>query len=193
MKPLDRDKITKEEINLIAPCGIYCGACDPFLGRSTELARELYRIIDGFNIRDVAPIVLGLEQEKMKDFLTILKQLAEARKCPGCLAGGGNPGCPMKTCTGDKGYLTCAECDRLPCAADETEKGGDPMSAPAILEMITKRYAGWNLENLKRIQEVGYRKFIDEMQAKVKKGFLTSDVISDEMVVTEFLDKLTSR
>jgi len=59
--------------------------------------------------------------------------------------------------------------------------------------MITKRYAGWNLENLKRIQEVGYRKFIDEMQAKVKKGFLTSDVISDEMVVTEFLDKLTSR
>ncbi len=52
------------------------------------------------------------------------------------------------------------------------------MSAPAILEMITKRYAGWNLENLKRIQEVGYRKFIDEMQAKVKKGFLTSDVIS---------------
>jgi hypothetical protein len=31
------------------------------------------------------------------------------------------------------------------------------------------------------------------MQVKVKKGFLTSDVISDEMVVTEFLDKLTNR
>ncbi len=62
----------------------------------------------------------------MKDFLTILKQLAEARKCPGCLAGGGNPGCPMKTCTGDKGYLTCAECDRLPCAADENGKRRRP-------------------------------------------------------------------
>jgi hypothetical protein len=190
MQSLDREKITQEETNLIAPCGIYCGACDPFLGKSKELAKELYRIIDGFNIRDVAPIVLGLEQEKMTEFLNILKQLSEARKCPGCLAGGGNPGCPMKTCTGEKRYLTCAECDSMPCSTDEKEKGGDPMSAPAILGMITRRYAGWNIENLKRIQEVGYRKFIDEMQQKVKKGFLTSEVISDEMVVTEFLGKL---
>jgi hypothetical protein len=28
------------------------------------------------------------------------------------------------------------------------------------------------------------------MQQKVKKGFLTSEVISDEMVVTEFLGKM---
>jgi hypothetical protein len=190
MKKLDKEKLTQEETKLIAPCGIYCGACDPFLGKSRELAKELHRIIDGFNICDVAPIVLGLEHETMKEFLSILKQISEARKCPGCLAGGGNPGCPMKTCTGEKGYLTCAECDRIPCAADESEKADDPMNAPAILKMITRRYAGWNLENLRRIQEVGYRKFLDEMQAKVKKGFLTSDVISDEMVVTEFLEKM---
>jgi len=56
--------------------------------------------------------------------------------------------------------------------------------------MITKRYANWNMENLQRIREVGYRQFIDEMQQKVQKGFLTSDVISGEMVVTEFLEKM---
>jgi hypothetical protein len=189
MNNLDREKITKEETSLIAPCGIYCGACDPYVGKSKDLAKELYRIIDGFNIRDVAPIVLGLEQEKMTEFLSILKQLSEAKKCPGCLAGGGNPGCPMKTCTGEKGYLTCAECDMMPCSADATQQDKDPMSAPEILGMITRRYDGWNIANLRRIQEVGYRKFMDEMQAKVKKGFLTSDVISDEMVVTEFLKK----
>lgn len=193
MKKLDRDKMSKDNINLIAPCGIFCGACDPFLGKSKELAKELYRIIDGFNMRDVAPIVLGVEQEKIKEFLGILKQISEARKCPGCLAGGGNPGCPMKSCTAEKGYLTCAECERLPCSVEETETGADPMSAPAMLKMITRRYAGWNLENLKRIQEVGYRSFIDEMQEKVKQGFLTSDVISDEMVVTEFLNSLNNR
>ncbi len=64
------------------------------------------------------------------------------------------------------------------------------MSPPSVLEMITKRYAKWNLENLKRIQERGYRRFIGEMQEKVKNGFLTSDVISPEMVVTEFLEKM---
>jgi hypothetical protein len=190
MKHLDRDTLTKEEECLIAPCGICCGACDPFLGRSKELAKELHRIINGFNIADVAPIVLGVEQERMKDFLTILKQMGEAKRCPGCLAGGGNPACPMKICTGEKGYLTCAECDKMPCSGDEEKGEGELMSAPNILEMITKRYANWNIENLKRIREVGYRKFIDEMQEKVKKGFLTSDVISGEMVVTEFLEKM---
>ena len=64
------------------------------------------------------------------------------------------------------------------------------MSAPAIFKMITRRYASWNIENLKRIRNVGYRKFIDEMHERVKKGFLTSDIISDEMVVTEFLEKM---
>jgi len=190
MKPLDRDRLTKEELCLIAPCGIYCGACDPFLGRSKELAKELYRIINGFNIADVAPIVLGVEQDRMKDFLTILKQMGETKKCPGCLAGGGNPACPIKDCIGEKGCLTCAECDRMPCSGDNNKGEREPVSAPAILEMITKRYANWNMENLQRIREVGYRQFIDEMQKKVHKGFLTSDVISGEMVVTEFLEKM---
>jgi hypothetical protein len=56
--------------------------------------------------------------------------------------------------------------------------------------MITKRYAGWNIKNLERIQEVGYRKFVDEMQKQVKNGFLTSDIISGEMVITEAIQKM---
>mgnify|MGYP001014347883 CR=1 FL=1 len=190
MKPLDRATLTKDEECLIAPCGIYCGACDPFLGRSNKLAKELYRIIIGFNIADVSPIMLGVEQERIKDFLTILKQMGEAKACPGCLAGGGNPACPVKICIGEKGGLTCAECDKMPCSGDKNKGEREPMSAPDILEMITKRYANWNMENLQRIREVGYRQFIDEMQQKVQKGFLTSDVISGEMVVTEFLEKM---
>jgi hypothetical protein len=126
----------------------------------------------------------------MKDLLTILKQMGEAKRCPGCLAGGGNPACPMKICPGEKGYLTCAECDEMPCSGDEEKGEGELISAPNVLEMITKRYANWNIENLKRIREAGYRKFIDEMQEKVQKGFLTGDVISGEMVVTEFLEKM---
>ena len=53
MKSLDRDKLKKEETYLIAPCGIYCGACDPFLEKSKCHAKELHRIIKGFNITDV--------------------------------------------------------------------------------------------------------------------------------------------
>lgn len=62
--------------------------------------------------------------------------------------------------------------------------------AAAFLELITKRYASWNISNLERIKDVGYRQFIDEMQEKVKDGFMTSDVISGEMVFTEAFKKL---
>ena len=59
-----------------------------------------------------------------------------------------------------------------------------------MLELISKRYSFWNQENLKRIKEIGYKKFIDEMQEKVKEGFLTSDVISKEKVFTEAMEKM---
>lgn len=190
MNNLDRDKLTKEETYLIAPCGIYCGACDRFLGKSNKLAKELYRVIDGFNIVDVSPIVLGVEQDAMREFLAVLAKLRDAVICPGCNAGGGNPVCPIKVCAQERGFLTCAECEKMPCNLIEPKHDNDPMNACVYLDIITKRYSSWNIKNLEHIKAVGYRQLVDEMQEKVKKGFLTSDVISSEQVITQALDKL---
>ena len=192
MENLDRDKLKKEETCLTAPCGIFCGACDAFLEKSKGHAKELYRIIKGFNIADVSAFSMNVEQERMIDFLTILEQMSQANKCPGCLNGGGNPECPIKVCAKKLGYLTCAECDKMPCKISEQGSEGESMEAPYFLEMITKRYANWNIENLNRIREVGYRQFVDEMQEKVKSGFLTSDVISSDMVITESIEKMNT-
>ena len=134
--------------------------------------------------------MLGLDAEKAKAFLKVLKKISKGRKCPGCLGGGGNPVCPIKMCPKEKGFLTCAECDQLPCPASDVDSANPLASAPGVLELISTRYSHWNIENLKRIKEIGYRKFIDEMQEKVKKGFLTSDVISKEMVFAEAMKKL---
>jgi hypothetical protein len=188
----DKEKLATEEICLIAPCGIYCGACDRFLGKSNDLAKELYRVIDGFNIVDVAPIVLGVEQDTMKEFLEVLAKLRDAVICSGCNAGGGNPVCPIKTCAQEKGFLTCAECHKMPCNLIVPQQNNDPMNACVYLEIITKRYSNWNIKNLERIKEVGYRQFVDEMQEKVKKGFLTSDVISSEPVVSQAIEKFNA-
>jgi len=190
MEKLDRNKLKEEETCLIAPCGIYCGACDSFLEKSKYHAKELHRIIKGFNIADVSTFSMGIEQERMEDFLNILEQMSQADKCPGCLKGGGNPECPIKVCAKNTGYLTCAECDKMPCQPGEQNSEGESMDAPFFLGMITKRYDNWNIENLKRIREVGYRQFVDEMQEKVKSGFLTSDIISSEMAITEAIKKM---
>ncbi len=110
--------------------------------------------------------------KRILDFLNILEKWSQGSKCPGCLPGGGSPSCPIRTCSQQRGFLTCAECDRMPCNS---------------LELVTKRYSNWNMRNLERIKEVGYRQFVDQMQEKVRNGFLTSDVISSEMVVTEMM------
>lgn len=191
MKHYDRGRLKKDEIALLAPCGIFCGACDAFLGTSKSLAKELYRVLKGLNIVDVSSIVLGVEQERMEDFLCILEKIMEARKCPGCHAGGGNPVCLIKSCVLEKKYLSCAECDMMPCNLITREVITDTEDVCFYLEMITKRYAGWNIKNLERIQQIGYRQFVDEMQKQVKNGFLTSDVISDDMVITEAIQKMT--
>jgi len=77
----------------------------------------------------------------------------------------------------------------MPCNLIAPQHNNDPMTACVHLEIITKRYANWNIKNLEHIKEVGYRQLVDEMQEKVKKGFLTSDVISSEPVITQALDK----
>ncbi len=189
---LDRDKLTSEETYLIAPCGIYCGACDMMLGRSRSQAQEMYRILNGFNFADVGPFFMGIEQEKVIGFLDILGQWGKGDKCPGCLGGGGNPACPIRTCANERSFLTCAECEHMPCKRSPDNENWF-QDAAAFLELITRRYANWNIRNLERIREVGYRQFIDEMQEKVKDGFMTSDVITGEMVMTEAMKKLQGR
>ena len=186
---LDREKLTEHETHLIAPCGIYCGACDIMLGKSTGQAKEMYRIINGFNIADVGAFFMGVPQERVTDFLEILEKWSQGERCPGCRGGGGNPGCPIKVCSREKDFVTCAECELMPCSQG-AEGGNWTQEAGAFLEMITRRYAGWNIENLERIREVGYRRFIDEMQARVRDGFMTGDVISSEMVFTEAVKKM---
>jgi hypothetical protein len=188
----DLDKVSSEEYRLIAPCGIYCGACDIFLGRSRELARELCRIMKGFNIVDVGPLFMEIEQQKLQDFLDILEKWSQGEKCAGCwkgacIEGGGNPACSIKDCAEKQGFLSCAECSKIPCH-ESLEKVD--IKVAETLGLVTKRYAHWNIDNLKRIREIGYRRFIDEMQDKVRKGFLTSDVISSEMLVTEYFKKM---
>lgn len=79
----------------------------------------------------------------------------------------------------------------MPCNLITREVITDTEDVCFYLEMITKRYAGWNIKNLERIQQIGYRQFVDEMQKQVKNGFLTSDVISGDMVITEAIQKMT--
>jgi hypothetical protein len=183
MSNLGPNELGESEKHLIAPCGIYCGACDLYLGNSRNLAKEMYRILNGFNIADVGSRAMGIRREKIVDFLNILQSWSQGSKCPGCWARHWESGsCPIRACSQQQAVMTCAECDRMPCNPLEQPPSS---GAAAFLGLVTRRYSNWNIGNLEQIREVGYRRFVDEMRERVRNGFLTSDVISPEMVMSE--------
>jgi hypothetical protein len=80
---------------LVAPCGLYCGACPLYMASKDEKTAQA--ISQKFDI----PI--------------------EAAKCIGCRPAMGSPTpcrgnkCATYACAEEKGLFTCGECDDFPC------------------------------------------------------------------------------
>ena len=164
-------------VGSIAVCGIYCGACPHFQGRIRESAMSLRDWLDGWNFGDVAQFILppGMNYPGFRE---VLSAIANHDPCGGCREQA-NPLCPIKLCAKGRNAATCAECDRFVGDINKPCNNEEPLE---IFRLISRRYSGWNLENLKRIREVGVEKFIDEMEQKISKGFNACEVISKEKV-----------
>ncbi len=84
-----------DDVDLIAPCGLYCGACPVFRAASDEALAK--RIAE----------TLGLPMERVK--------------CRGCRGEQGHipfmgePRCPTYECIEGRGLRYCYECADFPC------------------------------------------------------------------------------
>jgi hypothetical protein len=189
---LKLEDVKKEDRGLLAPCGILCLGCDNYLGEGVDAAKKLVEIWEGWNMKDVGPI-LGL---KLKDIQTTLKTLNKyidmnkRGTCPGCSQGAPMANaCGIALCVKSKGFWTCAECEDYnsdlenPCP--HSQEGVIPIAnSGQMMRIICKRYNRDNVENLKKCQEIGYNKFIEEAKNKVKDGWRTWHIISDDKVFT---------
>ena len=80
----------------LAPCGLYCGVCGVLYATQDDSPK----------FRDRLASVYGLTPEQVR--------------CQGCLAPEDEVFvycrvCPIKSCTTDKGYEGCHQCDEFPC------------------------------------------------------------------------------
>jgi hypothetical protein len=150
----DLGGIPIKDRDLIGCCGIYCGACFAYRRSLSEKAKELREL---------------LEKERFDRIATAFNWVGSYRDfkrwltCNGCQTGGGNPFCTIRRCCKRKGLLSCADCPEMPCQK---------------LDWITRRYRKWNYRNLLRIQKIGYGEWLKEMEAEVRKGFITGQVIA---------------
>lgn len=188
--------VKEKDRGVLAPCGIVCLGCDIHQGEGLQAGRTLARIWKGFNLEDVAPVA-GLKGAQVRETISTIERFIELREkagpCPGCFnAGGPSAVCGIARCVKSKGYWTCAECESYspnlerPCTQPDISPARSPMESRGEMSaMISKRYSGNTRENLKRCREKGYAAFVEEVKEKVKRGWRTWQVISQDPVFSK--------
>jgi hypothetical protein len=114
---------------LVAPCGLYCGACPMYLATQENSQQRLNAFAQQFSARKV--------QLKLEEVL-----------CDGCIGGGRVAsfcrGCAMRSCAASKSNVTrCSDCADVPCAK-VTNFNNDGMQHHSEV-----------LENLRHLREMG--------------------------------------
>ena len=140
----------------VAYCGLYCGLC---AGR-TRIPQEAARLRaalrqEGYDQGYFG--VLGL-REVFPEFWQGLNCLADS-PCPGCRAGGGIPGCPIRDCVQERAVDACPLCADFPCER---------------LAMLG-HYPTFESDG-RRMQAIGLEAWIAEQEARAAAGFVYADI-----------------
>ena len=145
--------------SLIGYCGLYCNACGIRQHKITTAVNNLRGIITAYGFDKIMPELANWEPsfKHYEEFDQVMDGLVKLfGDCPGCLQGGGDPNCKMRLCVKQKGYRSCAE-----CAEAETCENLAP---------TRKGYKGFT-KALQNIKQNGIKKYAEEMQKRVGKGY----------------------
>lgn len=137
-------------------CGLYCGLCTSRrrIPQQAAALRETLRR-EGYD-KDYFDIP-GL-QDIFATFWEGLNCLADS-PCPGCRAGGGNPGCAIRACARERGVIVCPLCVDFPCQRLEV------LSHYPLL-----------LADGRRVQQVGLEQWVVEQEKRADTGFAYADI-----------------
>jgi len=143
--------MSKEEIELTAYCGIYCGDCIRYRSRSADLARELVSELQDTEFDKYADIKSSSAKqpdavkqfEHYKECYEVLEAIAALQCNTPCRLGGGCPtfSCEILECCQKKGFDGCWECGEF----ESCEK----------LESLKSISGDSPQQNLKKIKELG--------------------------------------
>lgn len=117
--------------DLLASCGMYCGVCGVYIAHrdNNEKFKERLTAVYGVGVEDI--------------------------KCKGCKSE--EPflyckACPIKSCTAEKGYEGCYQCDDFPCSIIED------FPLPVGKKVILRATPQW--------REMGTEKWVEAEKAR---------------------------
>jgi hypothetical protein len=94
--------------NQIGRCGIWCGSCVVGNGTLKTLAKRCEHIIGGYGVDE-----WGAKDFDGKEFMKGLTSIQAIPICQGCLKGGGNEVCTIRSCASSKKLSDCMECSEM--------------------------------------------------------------------------------
>lgn len=140
----------KEDENLIAYCGLYCGDCHAYKRVIPELALRLRKELRESKYERFAQLIskypFGAD---FKDFDKCYKVLGAMMKfqCEkGCRGGGGSESCKIRLCCQEKGINGCWECEDFRFCKK--------------LDVLIPLHDNAHIENLKAIRKKGKEEFL---------------------------------
>jgi hypothetical protein len=143
-------------MDLVGRCGLYCGACGIRQGKIKQAVENLRKVTSTYGFDKAAPELAKWEPafQHYKEYEEVMNGWVRMfGTCPSCIKGGGDPGCAVRTCSTQKGFVTCAECGEMDTCAK------------------VKQYGPRAIEGLHKIKALGVDKWASEMQKKVSAGY----------------------
>jgi hypothetical protein len=126
----------------LAPCGLYCGVCGVYYATRDDNDKFLDKLLKMYQ----SNVPGQLDEVTIEDL-----------RCDGCMSDRVSVfcrSCAIKSCTRERGYVGCHECDDFPCSHIETF----PM--PVGKKVITRAIPYW--------REHGTEKWVTDEESRYR-------------------------
>ena len=144
--------------SLVGYCGLYCNACRIRQEKIKNAVNNLHDVIAYYGFDKIMSELAKWEPsfKHYTEFNQVMDGLVKMfGGCPGCIQGGGDPNCKVRSCVKQKGYRTCAECGEA-----------------GTCENLAPYREGYGLTPvLQNIRQNGIERYAEEMQKKVDEGY----------------------
>jgi hypothetical protein len=94
--------------NQVGYCGIWCGSCVAGNGVLRDLSARYEKLVNDYSVKEWAP-----EGFNHDEFMKGLESLKNIWLCPGCLRGGGQEDCEIRSCAENRKIRDCIECGEM--------------------------------------------------------------------------------
>ncbi len=142
--------MVKNEENLIAYCGLYCGDCIAYKGKVADLSRDLRKELRQVRFDKTAEFMSKISFfevfKNYKQCYEVLGGMVKLRCKKACKGGGGPPFCKIRLCSQKKGFQGCWECDEF-----ETCKK---------LDFLKGNHGNAHIKNLRKLKKNGITEFL---------------------------------